>query len=122
VILLMLTLACGGDESKDTGTLSDDPPVDGVCADAPVLTWNNFGAGFLVENCKACHGTNSAYREGDSPPPEGVVFDTYEQAMGHKERILAVATGDSPTMPPRGGVSDLDRELLELWIVCGEGD
>jgi len=33
-----------------------------------------------------------------------------------------VATGDAPTMPPRGGLSPLDRERLEIWLVCGEGD
>jgi hypothetical protein len=33
--------------------------------------------------------------------------------------ILGVAVGQEPTMPPRGGVDEEDRYLLEVWLTCG---
>ena len=120
MILAMLMLACAGAEGDDKTPDHSLTDTSDFCADAPVLSWENFGQGLLIEHCQACHASDAPYREGDSAPPESVHFDTYEAAMGHRTRILAVTTGLTPTMPPRGGMSDLDLERLELWLLCGE--
>lgn len=87
----------------------------GYCADAPVLMWANFGQGFVTENCQSCHASTSESRHD---APEGVTFDTLADAVAQADRMLARATGDSPDMPPEGGVSDEDREKLEIWLRC----
>jgi uncharacterized membrane protein len=107
--LLLLGLACGGQEAKE------NEETGGPCADLPVLTWDNFGQGFLIENCQACHASSSPNRNG---APEDVTFDTEEQALAWADAILATAGGEAPRMPPEGGVSDDDRQRLEIWLNC----
>jgi uncharacterized membrane protein len=114
---LLLALACA-DGGGDSASPSDSGPT-GECADAPVVTWDNFGAGFLTENCDACH---SATVTGDARngAPEKVTFDTKEQAWSWAEDILRMASGDDPQMPPEGGTSADDRARLTWWLECGE--
>ncbi len=111
----------GGADSApgaDTGDTTPDSAdtADLFCAGAPTLAWSNFGQGFLLENCQGCHASTAVDRYG---APEGVVFDTVEDAWLHAPRILARSTGDAPTMPPQGGVSADDRTRLEWWLRCG---
>lgn len=106
--LLLLLLACG-DDGGDSGAL--DP----LCQDAPVVTWEYWGQGFLTESCQSCHASTSADRNG---APAAVVFDTEADVWSHRAAILETATGAEPTMPPRGGLSDDDRDLLEIWLRC----
>ncbi len=89
--------------------------ADGVCAGAPQVTWNSFGAGFILESCQGCHATTAPERYG---APEGVVFDTVEHCWDQADRILARAAGVSPTMPPQGGTTEDDRTLLTWWLTC----
>jgi uncharacterized membrane protein len=105
--------ACGDDggEGKDSPLPADT----GACADAPVLTWANFGAGFLIENCQSCHASTSPDRNG---APESVTFDTEAEALALQDRILIRAAGDAPDMPPEGGITEEDRHRLELWLTC----
>ena len=110
--LLLLVLGCG-DAPKEASPAAEDT---GLCATAPVVTYENFGQGFLIETCGTCHAAASPDRHG---APAEVVFDTEAQAIALADAILASATGPAPTMPPRGGVTDDDRLLLELWLTCG---
>jgi len=87
-----------------------------VCNGAPATTWDNFGAGFLTENCQPCHASTSPDRQG---APEDVVFDTEEDVWSVAPVILEIATGEDSLMPPRGGVTDEDRYRLEVWLTCG---
>ncbi len=110
-----LLLACTGVETvgeADSVALADT----GFCSGAPALTWENFGEGFLLAQCNGCHTRTSPDRHG---APEEVVFDTPSEAWALAERILAVATGDKPTMPPNGGASEDDRTRLQWWLMCG---
>lgn len=90
-------------------------PAPDWCDEAPVTTWNNFGAGFLTENCQPCHASTAVDRHN---APETMVFDTPEDVLLRKVGILRMATGDDPQMPPAGGVSDEDRARLEAWLRC----
>ena len=116
-ILLLGLSACdgGGDFEPDT-----DPPADlpALCDDAPTVTWDNFGEGFVIEACQACHASTALDRH-DAPPT--IVFDTEDQVRLLEDLVLEVATGEAPTMPPQGGVSDEDRYLLEVWLTCTSG-
>lgn len=106
----MLLAGCGEDAGGDSGA-----PVDDACADAPVITWASWGEGFLIESCQSCH---SVHADDRNDAPEAVNFDTLDDVRAWSDRILAVATGDAPIMPPRGGVSDDDRQRLEIWLTC----
>ncbi len=134
---LLLLLGCGGKDGggppalpqfQDTSSDSDSgmdgtdtavPEDTGVdfCEDAPVVTWNNFGQGFITEACQGCHASNTPDRYG---APETVVFDTVEVTWQQADRVLARATGDYPTMPPLGGTLQSDVQKLEYWLRCAE--
>lgn len=105
-----LMLACAG-----TGT--GDSVVRDACADTPVVTWNNFGASFVLHNCQGCHASTAADRHD---APESVTFDTVEEVWAQADRVLATAASAEPSMPPRGGVTDDDRQRLEWWLTCAE--
>jgi uncharacterized membrane protein len=114
---LWFLLACheaGGDSAPTSQLASTDS-----CAGAPVVTWDNFGAGFLNESCDSCHAstvTGAARHDA----PEDVQFDTKEEVWSWAADILRMATGKDPLMPPEGGPSDDDRVRLFWWLGCGE--
>lgn len=116
-VWLLVLVGCTPDpvDPADTG---EDPAFTGpaICEDAPVTTWDNFGAGFLTQHCLACHASTAPDRHD---APDDVTFDTEEEAWTWSERIVARAAGEAPTMPPQGGVSADDRYLLEVWLTCG---
>lgn len=99
------------------GCAPGDPAVDDAvfCADAPVTTWDNFGAGFVTENCRSCHMSASADRQ---EAPEDTNFDDEAATLEWADRILARAAGAEPSMPPEGGTDGDDRYLLEVWLRC----
>jgi hypothetical protein len=111
---LFFLFACGGESAPDSEPASTDP-----CTDAPIVTWDNFGAGFLNESCDSCHASTvtGAARNG---APEAVSFDTKEEAWAWSDAILRMATGENPQMPPEGGPSEDDRVRLFWWLGCGE--
>ena len=106
----MLLLGCGSVERvEDTG-------ID-VCEVSPVVTWENFGHGMVVERCQSCHSSTTDNRNG---APESVYFDTEAATLSHADRIL-VRVVDEQTMPPQGGIEPDDLERIELWLRCSEG-
>ncbi|MCA9516919.1 MAG: hypothetical protein KC635_18380 [Myxococcales bacterium] len=105
--------ACDGDGGGGAGVATERAAW---CAEAPVLSWDNFGHGFLLENCQPCHASTAADRHD---APTTVAFDSIERVRILKAKMLRMATGDAPEMPPAGGVSEEDRALLEVWLECG---
>ena len=123
-LFALLFAACPANDAEsgepiDTAAVDTSEPDSGLdeCADAPVVDWDNFGQGFLLMACQGCHASTTPDRYG---APEDVTFDTVEQAWAQANDILRVATSETPTMPPRGGVEDDDRTRLRWWLECGE--
>lgn len=114
LLLLSIAIGCEGDEQKpgETGTSSDLPEI---CVDAPVVTYANFGAGFVTQHCQACHASTTPDRHD---APEAVTFDDEASVMQWADRIVARCLGEDASMPPQGGVSDDDLYLLEVWLTC----
>ncbi len=110
VAVALLSAGCDGG-SVDADTAEE------VCADAGVVSWENFGDALLGEHCQGCHASTSPNRFG---APETVTFDTHAQAITWKDAILRAATGDVPTMPPAITIGATDRELLWIWLTCYE--
>jgi uncharacterized membrane protein len=95
-------------ETSDTGSMADP------CESAPVVTWENFGAGFVTENCQVCHASTSTSRNG---APIDVVFDTEQDTLDFAERFMSRVV-DSESMPPQGGVTANDRYFVSVWLGC----
>jgi uncharacterized membrane protein len=119
VLSLGLGACAGTSDDDDGGADSADTGTPAWCEDAPVVTWNNFGQGFVTEHCQACHAGTAEDRNG---APADVTFDSHEETRAWSGRILARAAGEAASMPPRGGVSDDDKLLLEIWISCWEAE
>jgi len=93
----------------------EDDEIELFCADAPIVTWESFGKGFITETCQPCHASTSTDR---NDAPMEVQFDTHEDVLSFASRILERATGSAPTMPPSGGVDPDERYLTEVWLTC----
>jgi hypothetical protein len=107
VSLWLALLACAGEETADSAA---DP-----CADAPVLSWADAGEPLLLEHCDTCHASTAPDRYG---APEAVVFDTYDDVIAQRERLLAVLDSQPARMPPVMPIPESDRLLLVSWLRC----
>ena len=106
--MIWFLLACG------------TPPADtGFCADQPVVTWANFGQGFVLQECQGCHVSTSPTRYG---APEDVNFDTVDDVWARRDQVLERAAPEEgdPDMPPSASTSEDNRELLRIWLRCAE--
>lgn len=98
-----LTAACGAD-------------TDRTCAQS-YLRYDNFGAPFIVNWCRACHSA-------DTPPgmrqqaPDDVNFDNLSEIRRWSLQIR-LTSGQGGSMPPAGGPSDDERRMLVEWLGCG---
>jgi uncharacterized membrane protein len=102
--VLLLLLACAQPPGTD-------------CEDAPVVTYANFGQGFLLENCAGCHAATTPERYG---APAELTFDTVDEAWAHAADILATTAPDDAIMPPGSPASADDRTLLRWWLECAD--
>jgi uncharacterized membrane protein len=118
-------LGCGNDKGiTDVGRPDEFVPGADEDSDAPscessamYLDYQNFGAPFMTNWCRGCHG--EAVPEGmRGKAPMEVNFDTVDQVRDWQIRITALA-GTGTKMPPAGGPSDDERALLVEWIDCG---
>lgn len=96
-----------------TGVTEDSADI---CTDAPVVTYETFGRGFITQNCQTCHASTQTTRQG---APTDITFDDAASVWAHADRVLATAAAEPPTMPPLGGTTADDRYLLRVWLGCG---
>ena len=98
-----LTGACGADTNRS-------------CAQS-FLRYDNFGSPFIVDWCRACHSA-------DTPPdmrqqaPADINFDNRSEVRRWSLQIRLTA-GEGSSMPPAGGPSPEDRQMLVEWLGCG---
>ncbi|HEU4405206.1 MAG TPA: hypothetical protein VFS43_07945 [Polyangiaceae bacterium] len=112
----------GSGGSSGTGGVGGAPPSKGPstedCPPESELTYENFGAPFLLSWCNGCH--SSSLPEGSrQSAPLGIDFDGIDKVRAQSARILARTTGESPTMPPSGGPPEAERSKLAEWLACG---
>jgi uncharacterized membrane protein len=102
VAITIALAACGNDT---------DPKCDAH------LTYENFGAPFIDNWCRACHSVTlpAGMRQ---MAPTGMDFDTLDEVRAWSVDIDATS-GHGSTMPPAGGPSQAERELLVQWLRCG---
>jgi hypothetical protein len=90
--------------------LTGDP-----CLDPP--TYERFAAGFTTSWCAPCHAASlpEDQRQG---APVGVDLQTLDELRIWSERIRVRAI-DQADMPPGGGPSDEELQLLDRFLACG---
>jgi uncharacterized membrane protein len=98
-----LGAACGAD-------------TDPTCAQS-FLRYDNFGAPFIVNWCRACHsaGTPPDMRQ---QAPADVNFDTLPE-IRRWSLAIRITAGQGSSMPPAGGPSAEERQMLVEWLACG---
>ena len=87
------------------------------CEESPIITWSTFGQGFMTNYCQGCHASATNHRYG---APTGISFDTLDEVIPYRERLLTIITGEEATMPPGGGINDLDVKRLVIWLTCAD--
>jgi uncharacterized membrane protein len=118
VLLLSVGLALGcGSKPDETGAGADpDSPAE-TCESQP-WSWQNTGEPFMRTWCTQCHHSDLA--EGDRQgAPVGVDLETHADALLWRDRIEARVWADSAPMPPAGGPSTEELEVLAEWLACG---
>ena len=96
------------------------PPEPDPCATS-IVNYENLGAPMMLTWCVPCHSSHLDESQRQEATLN-VNFDTYEGVLAQLDRIYARAIdaafdGDS-AMPPSGGPSAIDLELLAEWINC----
>lgn len=98
------------------------PEEDPLCDREVALTYENWGGGFMDTHCNGCHSSiiAPAQRRG---APAGVDFDTYGGIMSWAERVedrvITAAAEERSQMPPGGGPTAEELEMLHEWLQCG---
>jgi uncharacterized membrane protein len=95
----------------------DDGVPPGESCETSFVRYDNFAEPFFLDWCRSCH---SATVPGDmrQDAPVDVNFDTLGDIRDHRRRIYELA-GNRSSMPPAGGPSDAEREMLVEWLSCG---
>lgn len=100
VFLVALIAGCSS-QASSTG-------IDTVaCPTASNLTYANFGAAFIHDNCGECH-------EGKESPS----LKTQAQVAKNSSKILD-ETVYTDAMPEDGNLTIEERRMLGEWLACG---
>jgi uncharacterized membrane protein len=119
LVLAFLLAACGNDVAQDPIIDDDDPPPPPVSkCDDSFLDHDNFGAPFVANWCRGCHSSAVPMNMRQKAPID-VNFDAEGDLVVWSERIKIRAASLTGTMPPAGGPTQEERELLAEWIECG---
>ena len=103
------------------GCVEETSPADVDPCDTSIANYENVGAPMMLTWCVPCH--SSQLEEGlRQDATVDINFDTYEGVRSQLDRIYAraieaVEEGGS-AMPPGGGPSKADLNLLAEWIDC----
>jgi hypothetical protein len=111
LVLLVALFAMGCASGGDTADID--------CDRDPPLTYDSWGEGFVSKHCTGCHGSlvTGDQRNGATV---GVDLDTYGNVMVFAERFEArVLDPDWPEMPPGGGPTEEELQMLREWLTCG---
>ncbi|MBL0220708.1 MAG: hypothetical protein IPQ07_43425 [Myxococcales bacterium] len=107
-LFALVLAACGNDAAPENAS---------TCTTS-TLTYQNFGAPFVLDWCRGCH--SSALPDGmRQSAPLGVDFDDLDHLRAWSAEIETRVTGDQPSMPPAAGPSPEERAMLAEWIRCG---
>ena len=100
---------------SDPSEPADIPETDeGLCEDAPAVTWDNWARSLFITHCQGCHASSSPNRYG---APEDIHFDHESATIDQADRIW-IRVIEEENMPPAGGILEDDLYLLDIWLRC----
>jgi uncharacterized membrane protein len=102
-----------GDTEATVNSLDDRP-----CPDDSFLTWENFGAMYVLNYCTGCHSSGLPADQRQGAPTE-VNFDDLSDVRTWAASIWLRSGDDNETMPPFGIASADERHMLGEWLACG---
>ncbi len=120
LLIATALVACGTEyepvESSTTPVVPID--VDPDACETSYLTYDNFGEPFVLDWCRGCHSSSipAGMRQ---KAPLAINFDTLADVQNRRDRVLARAASLTATMPPAGGPTEEERQLLAEWLACG---
>ena len=118
-VLFILCMGCTAEtENKKQNDLAHRQSRQADDCDTLMWNYTNVGQPFMMTWCTACHHSDLT-AEWRANAPIGVDLNTHQLVQQYSDRILARATGESPTMPPAGGPSDEEIDRLRAWLECG---
>ena len=103
LLLSLLLVACGDDRTP-------------ACEQSQ-LSYATFGQPFMLSWCNGCHSTQLPSNMRQAAPID-INFDTLTEIRSQSFSIVQTTT-DLRTMPPEGGPSDAERQMLAQWMSCG---
>ena len=125
VLALVAGAGCGGpiQDGPDGGS---DGGLDGPwetfesrpCPEGSILTWGNFGYGFVYDWCTGCHHSDLEEGMRQGAPPN-INLDTQRAVRELAPLVWAAAADGHTRMPPAGGPTEEERRLLGEWLACG---
>jgi uncharacterized membrane protein len=118
--LVIALVGCGTEPPpSDDGGGSDDTtqPEPNKC-DSSYLSYENFGAPFVINWCRGCHSSAVPANMRQKAPIDAN-FDDLAEIRTWADRMKSRATGTMPNMPPAGGPTAEERALLAEWLACG---
>lgn len=133
VLTSLLTLfACGpSEEDYDSNTPQENelepisnlypyPPETSLnCPKGTLVSYENFGAGFLSQYCQACHSRKKPEKDRAGAPGD-VNFDIASDAQFFRVNILArTKLGSAKPMPPNRDIPKHEILILSEWLECG---
>ncbi|RMG20765.1 MAG: hypothetical protein D6729_02090 [Deltaproteobacteria bacterium] len=126
LLLVSVFLACGGPGGMDGADGGPDASDTGPwerfeerpCPEDSILTWGNFGYGFVHDWCTGCHHSELPEGMRQGAPPE-INLETQRGVRALAPLVWSVAADGHDRMPPAGGPSEEARRLLGEWLACG---
>ena len=114
---LLLLSACQESTEKPQNLEQLQMQNNNDCSNIP-WTYHNVGAPYMMTWCTSCHhiDVQSGERAGADLD---VNLHSYHDVLTHLDRIQARALSEPATMPPAGGPSDIEKQRLREWILCG---
>jgi len=100
---LLAAVGCGADTSPS--------------CDRSFLRYDNFGSPFIVNWCRACHSADVPAGMRQLAPTD-VNFDNLAEIRRWAQQIK-LSAGEGSSMPPAGGPSPSERQMLVEWLGCG---
>jgi len=81
------------------------------------LRYDNFGAPFMADWCRSCHSASLPADMRQQAPAE-INFDSLSE-IRYWSFAIERSTALTASMPPAGGPSIAERDMLMEWLRCG---
>lgn len=108
----------GDGESSSGGEIPSSVPGRD-CPPDSFLDATNFGMPFITTWCTGCHSSDLVGDTERQMAPAEYDFDSLDAIRSSVLMVYLNAADEHEDMPPAGGPSAEERELLGDWLACG---